>query len=78
MDRYARPTTAELLDAFSGEITDRGGEVTDTFDDGRLLFVRSVLPASADVRPGDRMRAGVAITPLARTNNAESRVRRVP
>ncbi len=54
-------TTARILEAFTGGIAARGGEVTDTFDDSRRLFVRSVFPATDEVRSGDRMRGGVAL-----------------
>lgn len=54
-------TTAEILAAFTEEITARRGHVTDTFDDGRLLFVRSVVPVADEVRPGDRVQGGVAL-----------------
>lgn len=53
--------TARVLDAFTDEVADRGGQVTDTFDDGRRLFTRSVLALAADVRPGDAVRGGVAL-----------------
>jgi hypothetical protein len=55
------PTTSELLAAFTAEVTDHAGRVTDAADDGRRLIARSVLPGSDDVRPGDRMQGGVAI-----------------
>jgi hypothetical protein len=37
------------------------GEVTQTFDDGKRLFSRAVLPHVAEVGPGDQVRGGVAI-----------------
>jgi hypothetical protein len=55
------PTTADLLAAFTDEITARGGRVTDAADDGRRLFARSVLTREGDVRPGDAVKAGVAL-----------------
>src|SRR5262245_35982996 len=57
----AELTTARILDAFTDEVIARGGRVTDTFDDGRRLFVRSVLDLADDVRPGDAVRGGVAL-----------------
>jgi hypothetical protein len=54
-------TTARILDAFTDEVADHGGRVTDTFDDGRRLFTRSVLALADDVRPGDAVRGGVAL-----------------
>lgn len=54
-------TTAEILAMFTEEITARQGRVTDTFDDGRLLFVRSVVPVTDEVRTDDRVQGGVAL-----------------
>ena len=54
-------TTACVLEAFSHEIAEHGGTVSDTFNDGERLFVRSVLPLADDVRPGDRLKGGVAL-----------------
>ena len=31
-------TTAQILDVFTSEVSAHGGQVTDTFDDGRRLF----------------------------------------
>jgi len=55
------PSTQSLHDAFNDEITSLGGMITNVFNDGRALFVRSVLDAHDEVRPGDRIRAGVAM-----------------
>ena len=55
------PTTAQILAAFSEEVAAHGGHVTDTFRDEQRLFTRSVLPHIDDVRPGDRVRGGVAL-----------------
>jgi hypothetical protein len=54
-------TTAQILSVFSEEISARGGQVTDTFHDGRRLFTRSVLAPIEEVRPGDRVQGGVAL-----------------
>lgn len=54
-------TTAGILGAFTEEIGTKGGTVTDTFDDGTRLLTRSVLPRTAEVTPGDRLQAGVAL-----------------
>jgi hypothetical protein len=54
-------TTAEILAAFTDEVSARGGRVTDTFHNGGRLFARSVLPQLEDVRPGDRLQGGVAV-----------------
>jgi hypothetical protein len=54
-------STAEVLAVFAEEIADRGGRVTDTFDDGRRLFARSVLPGLREVRRGDKVQGGVAV-----------------
>lgn len=55
------PTIREIHDVFNEEITSLGGVVSDVFDDGVRLLARSVLPADADVRPGDTLNAGVAL-----------------
>jgi hypothetical protein len=54
-------TTSHVHTLFADEVQAAGGTVTDTFDDGLRLFARSVLPAAAEVRPGDRVQGGVAI-----------------
>ena len=54
-------TTACVLEAFSHEIAEHGGTVSDTFNDGERLFVRAVLPHADDVRPNDRIKGGVAL-----------------
>ena len=61
---YAReylPTTRQIRDTFAEAIATLGGEVPDVYDDGRRLFARAVLRADAEVRPGDRIRGGVAV-----------------
>src|SRR5215470_4590295 len=54
-------TTDQINTIFSEEISAHGGKVHDTFEDGARLFARSILPPLAEVRPGDRIQAGVAI-----------------
>ncbi len=54
-------TTARVHEAFADEVGRHGGEVMNRFDDGQRLFARSVLPAAAEVRPGDGLRGGVAV-----------------
>ena len=54
-------STAEILSAFTDEITTRGGKVSDAFNDGRRLLARSILPSVEDARPGDKMQGGVAV-----------------
>jgi hypothetical protein len=61
MSSCTGPTTARILAVFTEEIAARRGEVTDTFDDGRRLFTRSILPHLKEVRPGDRLQGGVAL-----------------
>jgi hypothetical protein len=55
------PTTAQVLAAFTDGVTACQGRVTDTANDGRRLLAQSVLPCLEEVRPGDRLQAGVAI-----------------
>jgi hypothetical protein len=54
-------TTDRILDIFTEEVQNRNGRVTDTFHDGRRLFVRSLLPHVADARPNDNMQGGLAL-----------------
>ena len=54
-------TTARVLAVFAEEVRARRGEVTQTFDDGKRLFSRAVLPHVAEVGPGDQVCGGVAI-----------------
>jgi hypothetical protein len=55
------PTTHEIRDAFAEEIASLGGTMHDVYDDGERLFLRSVLSRHTEVRPGDRIRGGVAV-----------------
>jgi hypothetical protein len=54
-------STAMVKTVFAEEITARDGIVSDTFDDGQRLFVRSILPAVEEVRAKDRVQGGVAL-----------------
>ncbi len=53
--------THELLSIFTEEITELDGTVRESFDDGRRLYVRSILPKELDIRRGDRVQGGVAV-----------------
>ncbi len=55
------PAIGAIRGAFEGQVRSLGGTVTGEFDDGRRLFLRSTLPESREVFPGDRLRAGVAL-----------------
>ena len=46
---------------FTDEIAAHDGHVTDTVDDGRRLFSRSVVPRIEAVKPGDQLQGGVAL-----------------
>jgi hypothetical protein len=54
-------STMDIRAIFAEEITDAGGFISDTFDDGDRLFARSILPWVAEVRPKDQMKGGVAL-----------------
>jgi hypothetical protein len=56
-------TTTSILSAFSQEISEHGGKVSNLFHDqlGGRLFVRSTLPQSGDVKAKDRVQGGVAL-----------------
>lgn len=55
------PATHDIYETIVDEITSLGGVVPDVYDDGERLFARAVLPADTEVRPGDHVRAGVAV-----------------
>src|SRR5579872_128359 len=54
-------STGQIFNVFSEEIIARGGKVTDTFNDGKRLFSRAVLPQVGEVRPGDGVQGGVSL-----------------
>lgn len=54
-------STAELKAIFTEEIAAAGGTVSDAYDDGSRLFVRSILPRTTEVRRGDQLQGGVAL-----------------
>ena len=55
------PQTGDMLKAFSYEIEGLGGAVTESFDDGKRLYVRATLPELREVSPGDNVQGGVAL-----------------
>jgi len=55
------PTTQQLADAFTEQVRALGGYRSDCYDDGERLFIRSVLPLTDDVGPGDTINGGIAI-----------------
>ena len=60
------PTTQEIQEVFASEITNQGGTVTDAYDDGTRLFLRSTFPKLLEVRPKDKVQGGVALRTTAR------------
>ena len=61
MSWSASLTTAQIQTVFEEEVKSIGGKVTDTFDDGTLLFTRAVLPKNKKVARRDRVDKGVAL-----------------
>jgi hypothetical protein len=55
------PAHSAISALFAEEITAAEGTVSETFDDGIRLFARSILPGVREIRPGDALRAGVAL-----------------
>jgi hypothetical protein len=55
------PSTDQIQAVFLEEITAGGGHVSDTFHDGKRLFMRSIFPRALEVRPADRVQGGVAL-----------------
>ena len=58
------PSIDEICGAVTDEITALGGSTSDLVRDQDHLFMRVVLPASAEIRLGDSMQAGVAVRAL--------------
>src|SRR5437016_8000440 len=54
-------STFELREIFADEITKAGGSVSETFNDGKRLFCRSVLPGRRSVQRADDVQVGVAL-----------------
>ncbi len=61
MSWNASLTTARIQSIFEEEVKVAGGKISDSFDDGTLLFTRAVLPANGKVARRDRVDKGVAI-----------------
>jgi hypothetical protein len=55
------PLSATVQRIFAEEIEAVGGTVSDAIEAGGWSFLRSVLPATRDVQPKDRLQAGVAL-----------------
>jgi hypothetical protein len=60
---FAKQSTlaATIKTTFAEEINELGGKVSDVFDDGRLLFLRAILPEAEEVGPKDPVQGGVAL-----------------
>ncbi len=58
---YHDLNTAAIAAVFEEGVQIHSGRVTETFDDGKRLFARSLLPFVKEVRPADRMRGGLAV-----------------
>jgi hypothetical protein len=67
MNAMYLPAAPEILEAFEHEVRELGGTVRDVYAEGDLLFARAILPDEMEVRPGDRVHAGVAV----RTHDTE-------
>ena len=52
---------SEMLAVFTVETQAAGGRVFDPFQDKQRLFVRSILPSTREVGPGDKIQGGVAL-----------------
>ena len=61
MSLLAVAQPGSLLEAFTQEIQSLGGSVTDSIEHEGNLYVRSTLDEVREVRPGDRMRTGIAL-----------------
>ncbi|MFA5875945.1 MAG: hypothetical protein WC901_04630 [Candidatus Margulisiibacteriota bacterium] len=54
-------STAEITTSFINGIQAERGKVRDTYDDGRYLYIRSVLPYSFKVTKKDKIHGGLAL-----------------
>ncbi|HEV8062020.1 MAG TPA: hypothetical protein VGP68_19230 [Gemmataceae bacterium] len=61
MNERFLPSTNQIRQLLTQEITGAGGTVSDTFDDGQRLFMRSTFPQALEVQPGDFVQGGVAL-----------------
>lgn len=61
MSWNASLTTAQIQSIFEEEVKSADGKVSDSFDDGTLLFARATLPANKKVARRDRIDKGVAV-----------------
>src|SRR4051794_33924770 len=61
MANLALMTTRDIAEIFTEEIAMAGGTVSDSFDDGDRLYLRSILPPEMPVRQGDMLQGGVAL-----------------
>lgn len=59
-----RPTNAELQDLFLAATRTCGEATIDVLDTGTQLWARAVFERSGEVRPGDKLRSGVAMRTL--------------
>jgi hypothetical protein len=55
------PSIDEIRETVTDEITALGGTMSDLVSDRECLFLRAVLPMSAEIRGGDSVQAGVAV-----------------
>jgi hypothetical protein len=54
-------STREIAGVFAEEVAEAGGSVTDRFDDGARLYLRSVLPGKRAVGYRDMVQGGIAL-----------------
>jgi hypothetical protein len=54
-------STREIADVFAEEVAEAGGNITDRFDDGARLYLRSVLPGKRAVGYKDMVQGGIAL-----------------
>jgi hypothetical protein len=61
MNSMFLPTTREIGEMVTVEVVAAGGLVSDCYEDGRRVFLRSILPGVREVRAGDGLQGGVAV-----------------
>jgi hypothetical protein len=61
MHRTAGPLIPEIKKVFKSEVEALGGKVTEDSSDGNTLYIRSVLPRTYSVFPGDNLKEGAAL-----------------
>jgi hypothetical protein len=58
------PSPQDIQSVVEEEVAGAGGTILDRVGDDRRLFLRAVLPSIREIRPSDRVQAGIAVMAL--------------